>query len=147
MSDLGLTRYLGYAELPEADALKRLLQNARPRAFANGVHLIVVQSRDGSLVVGDSHHYDDLPDPFAPATAEEDILEEFSLALGVPPPPVRERWTGTYASASDRTFFIDAPATDVRLVVVTSGAGASMAFGIAEKTLNELYGAVSGDPT
>ncbi len=63
MSDLGLARYAGYADLPEADALKRRLDRERSGARENGVHLIVVQSQDGSLVVGDSHHYADTPDP------------------------------------------------------------------------------------
>ena len=57
MSDLGLVRYLGYAELPEAAALKQRLEAEQGEHLANGVHLIAVQSADGSLVVGDSHHY------------------------------------------------------------------------------------------
>jgi hypothetical protein len=32
-------------------------------ALDNGVHLIAVQSADGSLVVGDSHHYGETLDP------------------------------------------------------------------------------------
>ena len=53
MSDLGLVRYLGYAALPEAAALKVRLQAEQADALDNGVHLIVVQSADGSLVVNE----------------------------------------------------------------------------------------------
>ena len=140
MSDLGLTRYAGYAELPEAEPLKRRLAAEQAEHLAHGVHLIAVQSADGSLVVGDSHHYGDLPAPFAPARAEALILDEFQRATGLAPPPVIERWTGTYAVASDRTYLIDAPAPDVRLVVVTAGCGASISFGLAETTIAEFYG-------
>ena len=42
------------------------LQAEQPEHLAHGVHLIAVQSEDGSLVVGDSHHYGATPDPFAP---------------------------------------------------------------------------------
>ena len=63
MSDLGLARYHGYAALPAADALKRRLDAEQPEHRSNGVHLIAVQSADGSLVVGDSHHYGPDPDP------------------------------------------------------------------------------------
>jgi hypothetical protein len=104
------------------------------------VHLIAVQSADGTLVVGDSHHYDDLPSPFAPAEAENLILDEFQCATGLAPPPVVERWTGIYASSEARTYFIDAPAPAVRIAMVTSGAGASTAFGIAERTMADLFG-------
>ena len=57
MSDLSLARYPGFAALPQAAALRRRLEAEEKRALDNGVHLIAVQSADGSLVVGDSHHY------------------------------------------------------------------------------------------
>ncbi len=55
-----------------------------------------------------------------------------------------KRWVGTYASAEGRNYFIDAPAGDVRLVMVTSGTGASTGFGIAEKTLADLFASQAG---
>jgi FAD dependent oxidoreductase TIGR03364 len=141
MSDLGLTRYRGYAALPEAQALDAKLRAEQPSHFANGVHLIVAQGADGGLIVGDSHHYDRLPEPFAPATAERDILDEYVRALGRDAPAVLERWTGTYAVAADRAYLIDAPEPAVRLVIVTSGTGASTGFGIAERVIEQLLGA------
>jgi FAD dependent oxidoreductase TIGR03364 len=144
MSDLSLVRYRGYAALPQAEALLRRLQAEQAPHLANGVHLIAVQSADGSLVVGDSHHYGDLPQPFAPAEAESCILDEFQRATGLAPPPVIERWVGTYAVANGRNYFVDAPSGDVRLAMVTSGTGASTGFGIAERTIADLYGSQPG---
>jgi len=138
MSDLGLIRYRGYADLSTAQALRERLAREQPDALAHGVHLIAVAGADGSLVVGDSHHYGDVPAPFAPARTEALILEEFRAATGLEPPPVLERWTGTYATSQDRPFLIDAPSTAVRLVMVTTGAGASIAFALAEKTMAEF---------
>jgi FAD dependent oxidoreductase TIGR03364 len=144
MSDLGLVRYLGYAELPEAAALRRVLEATHADCLRHGVHLIVTQSADGSLVVGDSHHYGDTPDPFAPQIAEDLILQEFKATTGLAPPPVIERWTGTYSSAAG-PMFAATPAPDVRLVMVTSGAGASTAFAIAEDVIGDLYQTPLGD--
>ncbi|HEY4029936.1 MAG TPA: TIGR03364 family FAD-dependent oxidoreductase [Caulobacteraceae bacterium] len=138
MSDLGLTRYRGYSALPEARALEARLRAEHPAAFDNGVHLIVAQGADGALIVGDSHHYDPLPGPFAPTEAEREILDEYERATGRAPPPVLERWTGVYATADDRTYLIDAPEPGVRLVIVTSGTGASTGFGIAERVIADL---------
>ncbi len=110
MSDLGLVRYRGYAELPEAAALKRRLEAEQGAQLANGVHLIVVQSADGSLVVGDSHHYAPTPDPFAPEAVDELILEEFDAVLGAAATrKCCERWTGTYASAPTGPMLVDRP--------------------------------------
>ena len=144
MSDLGLTRYLGHAALPEAIAHRRVLEATQGDCLRHGVHLIVTQSADGSLVVGDSHHYGDTPDPFAPAEVEDLILGEFRAATGLAPTPVTERWTGTYSSAAGSMFAV-APAPDVRLVMVTSGTGASTAFAIAEEVIGALYDTALGD--
>lgn len=140
MSDLGLARYAGYAALPEAEALRRRLGAEQQDALDNGVHLIVVQSADGSLVVGDSHHYAATPDPFAPDDVDEIILAEYRRVFAAPQPKVAARWTGTYSSA-DRTMFADAPGPDVRLVMITGGTGASTSFAIAEEVVAELFGA------
>ncbi|MGN6210284.1 TIGR03364 family FAD-dependent oxidoreductase [Asticcacaulis sp.] len=137
MSDLSLIRYLGYADLPEAVALKARLEAEHAAQLANGVHLIVVQSADGSLVVGDSHHYHDAPEPFTSEAVDQLILDEYRAVLGSPP-PVIERWSGTYATSTDQLFLIDQPLPDVRLVVATCGAGASTAFGIAERTFQSF---------
>lgn len=139
MSDLGLVRYLGYAALPEADALKSRLQREQPQALADGVHLIVVQSADGTLVVGDSHHYATTPDPFAPEAVDRVILDEFEAVLDIPGARVTERWTGIYASARDKLMFVDRPSPRVRLAMVTSGTGASTSFAIAEEVIEELF--------
>jgi D-hydroxyproline dehydrogenase subunit beta len=138
MSDLGLCRYHGFSQLPPARALEARLIDEQPRHFEHGVHLIVVQSADGSLVVGDSHHYAATPDPFSQQSVDALILAEFSAALGFAPPPTLERWTGTYASASDRPVVIDAPEARVRIATVTCGAGASIGFAIGEELINSL---------
>ena len=140
MSDLGLARYQGYGALPEARALEARLRAEHPDCFEHGVHVIVAQGADGGLIVGDSHHYDHLPGPFAPAEAERCILEEYERATGRAPPPVLERWTGVYAVADDRNWLVDTPADNVRLVIVTSGTGASTGFGLAERVLADLMG-------
>lgn len=139
MSDLGLVRYAGYAALPQAKALLTRLQAEQGQHLANGIHLIVVQSEDGSLVVGDSHHYGPTPDPFAHQSVDQLILDEYAAVFGQAPPPVLERWTGTYASASDRTVVIDTPTEGVRLVMVTTGAGASTGFALGEEVIDQLF--------
>jgi FAD dependent oxidoreductase TIGR03364 len=140
MSDLGLVRYLGYAELPEACALRARLGAEQAAALDNGVHLIAVQSADGSLVVGDSHHYGETLDPFAPEHVDELILDELDAVLDLPGRAVRERWVGIYASAHDRLMFVDRPTDGVRIVMVTSGTGASTAFAIGEEVIAGLFG-------
>jgi D-hydroxyproline dehydrogenase subunit beta len=139
MSDLGLVRYLGYAGCPSLPALHDRLRAEQGPWLDDGIHLIAVQSADGSLVVGDSHHYDPSPDPFQPRAVDDRILAELSAVLDIPSPDVIERWTGLYPSGPDIAFH-DTPMPGVRLVMVTSGTGASTGFAIGEETIADLLG-------
>ncbi|TCR70335.1 TIGR03364 family FAD-dependent oxidoreductase [Bosea sp. BK604] len=139
MSDLSLVRYLGYAELPEAAALRKRLESEQAAQLENGIHLIAVASADGTQVVGDSHHYAATPDPFASDAVDELMLDEYEAVLGSRP-EITARWLGTYASLPDRPMLRMAPAERVRLVIVTSGTGASTSFAIGEETIAELFG-------
>jgi FAD dependent oxidoreductase TIGR03364 len=139
MSDLGLVRYLGYANCPSLPELRSRLDAEQNEWLADGIHLIAVQSADGSLVVGDSHHYAPTPDPFQPRAVDDRILAELSAVLNIPHPQVIERWVGVYPSGPD-TAFHETPMDGVRLVMVTSGTGASTGFALAEETLADLLG-------
>jgi D-hydroxyproline dehydrogenase subunit beta len=140
MSDLGMIRYLGYAELPASQALRMRLEAEQRDHIDAGVHLIAVRSADGTLVVGDSHHYAATPDPFAPMAVDDLILDEYAHVFAGQRPQVVERWTGTYASAPDRLMLVDRPCDGLRIVLITSGTGASTSFAIAEEVIEELYG-------
>ena len=138
MSDLGLVRYLGYAELPEAAALRRRLEAEQPEHLANGVHLIAVQSADGSLVVGDSHHYGATPDPFAPDGGGRADPGRVPVRGGPAGARGRRALDRHLRLGPDRLMLVDRPATGVRLVAITSGTGASTSFAIAEEVIDDL---------
>lgn len=139
MSDQSLVRYLGYSELPESEPIKARLRAEQPRTLAEGIHLIVVQGSDGGLIVGDSHHYEWSPSPFQRAEVDDLIMEELHAVLKVPDAAITERWSGTYASGPD-TMMRETIDDQTRLVIVTSGTGASTSFAIGEETIDEIYG-------
>jgi FAD dependent oxidoreductase TIGR03364 len=136
MMDLSLVRYEGYSTLPEAAALRARLQREEAASLAHGIHLIVVQSADGSLVVGDSHHYGDAPEPFAMDEVDQLILRHLRSTLNLETAQITERWTGVYPSSKTTPCVIDAPDDATRVVLVTSGSGASTGFGIAHDVFN-----------
>ncbi|WP_425260663.1 TIGR03364 family FAD-dependent oxidoreductase [Rubrivivax sp. RP6-9] len=144
LGDLSLVRYGGFAQLPEAQALRTALQHDAADCLAHGVHLIVVQSADGSLVVGDSHHDDTAAGPFAapgapPSEAVDTLILRELQALLVPGDyGVVERWSGHYPVGHDDDVLVHTPGPATRLVVVTSGTGASTAFALADEVLDTL---------
>ncbi|MBA8839673.1 TIGR03364 family FAD-dependent oxidoreductase [Ochrobactrum sp. RH2CCR150] len=139
MSDLSFGRYEGFADLPEAKALCDRLDAELGEMRRGGIHLIAVQSADGSLVVGNSHVYGNAPEPFAQERFDTLIMEAFDQIFDLPGREVIGRWCGTYASASDRVAMIDEPADNIRLVMVTGGTGASTGFALGEQVVNSLY--------
>jgi FAD dependent oxidoreductase TIGR03364 len=140
MSDLSLVRYGGFAAQPAAKALRAVLERECARELGHGVHLIVAQAGDGSLVVGDSHHYADDPDPFASAEVDALILEALRELLGITAPEVLERWVGYYPVADVAPLLREQIAPRVMLATVTSGTGMSTAFAIGEETIATLFG-------
>jgi FAD dependent oxidoreductase TIGR03364 len=138
MSDLSLGRYDGFADLPEAAALKGRLATEEADALAAGVHLIVVRSADGSLVVGDSHVYGDAPAPFASDKFDALILAEMDRVLDLGSWSVAERWTGSYVSSKTDVVWTDAPENNVRIAMVTGGTGASTGFALGEEVVASL---------
>ena len=143
MSDLSLVRYAGFARMRPAKALLARLHEEVPASLANGVNLIVAQGADGSLVVGDSHHYDEAIEPFASEPVDALILDEMDAVLDVPRPGITEHWLGVYPVADVAPLLRENIAERVLAVAVTSGTGMSTAFAIGEETVASLFGAAA----
>jgi D-hydroxyproline dehydrogenase subunit beta len=139
MSDLSLIRYEGFATQPGAALLRARLERECAGQLAHGIHLIVAQGGDGSLVVGDSHHYGEAVDETASAQVDELILEELRALLDLRETSVIERWIGHYPVADVQPLVSKALAPRVRAVMVTSGTGMSTAFAIGEETIAQLF--------
>ena len=140
MTDLSLARYGGFAAQPAAAALRERLARECAAELGHGVHLIVAQGSDRSLVVGDSHHYDDHASPFASDAVDGLILGELRALLDLPRVGVLERWNGYYPVADVAPLIREPLGPRARLVTVTSGTGMSTAFAIGEETIEELFG-------
>ena len=137
MTDNSLARYLGWADLPEASALKQCIAKEMPEYVKEGIHLIVVQSADGSLVVGDSHRYGTSEDVFASEQIERLIIDLLYRVLNITEHTILERWTGVYPSSSECDALIEKVSPRMRVAIVSSGTGASTAFGLAKDNFDE----------
>jgi D-hydroxyproline dehydrogenase subunit beta len=139
MSDLSLARYEGFAAMPAAARLQARLERECADALARGIHVIVAQSSDGSLVVGDSHEYAQTAEAFSDARTDALILDEMGALFG-DGAVVTERWNGYYPVARTQPLLREGVGDRARLALVTSGTGMSTAFAIGEETIAELFG-------
>jgi len=139
MTDNSLARYLGWSELPEAIPLKERIAKEMPEFIKEGIHLIVVQSADGTLVVGDSHRYGSSEEVFASERIEQLIIELMYQVLNITEHAVVERWTGVYPSSNVFDALIEKASPALRVTIVSSGTGASTAFGLAKDNFDEWF--------
>lgn len=126
---------------PALDAMA-LAQAQTPVADAHKMQLLMVQRRDGSLTIGDTHEYET---PFhfdvdeAPYTHLTAVAERL---LGRQLPPVRKRWAGVYAQCTEPGRVVHRQALPERpgvwLVTGPGGRGMTCSPAIAEDTANEL---------
>lgn len=142
---LTLLHYDGFRACPSLPSLRARLTAAWPEQIRDGIHVLVSQRDDGSLVLGDSHEYGREFAMEVDAGLEPRILAYLATFFAAPDPTIAARWTGTYAQRSDGGWYwLDQP--DARTTVVTGvgGAGMTLSFGIAERVLDALES--GGDP-
>jgi FAD dependent oxidoreductase TIGR03364 len=138
MTDNSLARYHGWADLPEAAPLKKRIRYEMPEYLAAGIHLIAVQSTDGSLVLGDSHVYGVSESVFSSVDSDRLILNLAQGVVDLGRFDVIERWNGVYPVWAGGDAVIHRMSAKTVVTVVTSGTGASTAFGLAKDTFNTL---------
>ncbi|NKE57676.1 TIGR03364 family FAD-dependent oxidoreductase [Lentzea sp. PSKA42] len=137
LTGFSMLRYDAFARCPSTRKVRERLTNDHPELVEAGLNLMFTQLPDGSLTIGDTHHYSRTVDPYLPEHLDDLVLTETARLLGVPRLHVLERWRGIYASAPE-PFLTATPAPLIRAVSVTSGIGMTTALGLAPAVLDDL---------
>ena len=139
MADLTLMRYPGYENLPSKKKLDKVIQKTSRAELDNGIHVIVVQGKDGSLIIGDSHQYThDTHYPFENEKIDRLILNKFEQILPIGQYNVLERWIGEYPSGK-KDYLDHWLDKNICIANVTTGIGMSTGFAFAEDVVQKLY--------
>lgn len=134
LTGTSMLRYAGISALPAADAVRTELAERTPSLLGIGANVMVTRRPDGTLLVGDSHHYGAAAAPFLDEDVSDTLLKEVAGLLGVADLRVRQRWQGIYASSPSMEVLRDSPAAGVESVTVTTGIGMTLSFGLAAET-------------
>ncbi|MFZ3245225.1 MAG: TIGR03364 family FAD-dependent oxidoreductase [Candidatus Acidiferrales bacterium] len=118
-------------------ALKERIERETPEFEKWGIHVMVSQNASGELTLGDSHEYGLAVDIFDKSVINRLILDYARQYLSVPTLEIAEYWHGVYAKHPAHAYLDFSPVKGVRVVIVTTGIGMTMSFGIAEQTLRE----------
>lgn len=133
-----MLRYGGLAATSAAAEVRAEIAARAPETLEVVMNLMLTQRPDGSIVLGDTHHYERTHLPFDEEWVSELVLREGARLFATDGLTVRRRWRGIYADSPTTDFLIAEPAPGIRVVSVTSGIGMTTALGLAPAVLDGL---------
>jgi FAD dependent oxidoreductase TIGR03364 len=136
-SGLTLRRYAAFRICSTWSRLEA--ERVDPELVRRGIHILMVQDADGSIVVGDSHEYSagDLDDLLDAAT-EELILREARRLARLPHWEIAQRWYGVYPLLKDAELFRARIGSTIHLVTGIGGKGMTTGPAVARETVEAL---------
>jgi D-hydroxyproline dehydrogenase subunit beta len=135
----GLTQrhYEAFSQCPSQRLVRERVAEAMPELDRYGIHVMLSQSLDGEIVIGDSHEYDAEISPFDKSLIDDLILREIRKVFTIPTWEIQQRWHGIYAKHPSQPFIcLDAPRlSNVRVINGFGGAGMSLSLAVTERAV------------
>ena len=135
---LSFRHYRAFEICKSLPALAARIAEETPELDRWGIHVMVSATTDGALTLGDSHEYGLAVDIFDRPQINNLILDFARRHVRMPLSAIDRSWHGVYASHSDAPYIRYSTARNVHGIIVTSGAGMTLAFGLAEQTLAQI---------
>ena len=134
LTGTSLCRYDGFAAMPSVPALREELAAREPELVGSIANLMATSIPEG-LLVGDSHDYALSPVPFIEENVADLLLSKSAEYLGIDRLNVLQRWMGHYADSADTNLIVEQVDAKTTVLVVTSGIGMTLSFGVAAVAL------------
>ncbi|MDQ0101783.1 FAD dependent oxidoreductase TIGR03364 [Paenarthrobacter nicotinovorans] len=132
-----MLRYPAFTDMPAAETLRSEVEAKQPELLDIGANVMFTQRPDGTIILGDSHHYHRTADPFLDKTVTDALNNDISGRIGRPL-EIIERWQGIYASSDVAPILVRDIQPGVTVVSVTSGVGMTLSFGLAHRNVSRL---------
>lgn len=133
-----MLRYPAFTDMPAAAALRDEVQAQQPGLLDIGANVMFTQRPDGSIILGDSHHYHRTADPFLDEAVTSALNSDIEARVGRPL-DIIQRWQGVYASSDVAPILVRDVHPGVTVVSVTSGVGMTLSFGLAHRNTSRLF--------
>lgn len=142
----GLTQrhYEAFAMCPSQIRVRERVARAMPELDKYGIHVMLSQSLDGEIVLGDSHEYDADISPFDKSLIDDLIMREIRKVFQLPTWEIQQRWHGIYAKHPSQPYISCdvAELPNVHIINGFGGAGMSLSLAVTERVVQSL--AVAG---
>lgn len=145
LTGLTIRRYESFRACPSYGALDS--SDLDPRAKAYGVHILLKQAVDGSIILGDSHEYRDAAhaDELGEDVREDInafIVEQAKMSFDLPDWNIQCSWLGFYAQCRTRDMFLEEVDRNVHVVTAIGGKGMTGSAGFAKRHVATLFNVV-----
>jgi len=136
---LTLRHYQAFAACPSLKKVDERYDRQLKDFKTHGIHVLLSQNNYGELIIGDSHHYGETHEPFDRDDINQIIMDYLKTFINLDNFHITERWHGIYPKLSGELNLVVEPERNVTIVNGLGGAGMTLSFGLAEKTIREIY--------
>ncbi len=135
---LTLRFYKAFRLCASLESLKARVAREKAPYDEWAIHVLVSQTADGAITLGDSHEYSQTVDIFDRADVDDLILREAETFLQLPDWRIAQRWHGVYSQHPEKPFFEAEPEPGVHILTGVGGSGMTLSFGLAERTAENI---------
>jgi FAD dependent oxidoreductase TIGR03364 len=135
---LTLSHYASFKDCPSLQQLRQRIEEQYPEYVQWGIHVMLAQNGQHELVIGDSHEYGPVHDPFDKQVVNQLILDYLAGFTDIPGLKIAQTWNGTYLKMTQGTELVISPEENVTIVNGLGGAGMSLSFGLLEEVVADL---------
>jgi FAD dependent oxidoreductase TIGR03364 len=135
-----LVHYASFQEFREAsETVKAELNEFDPRILQWGIHAMVSQNGRGHFVIGDTHEYDNTPDPFSFEDQNELVMNYLQRFVKFPKMKLQATWNGWYTKRTDGgTEWFEEIESGVYYINGIGGMGMTLGLGWTDELVEQL---------
>lgn len=109
----------------------------------HGVHILFKQNADGSIIIGDSHHYFPVKGNVEPSYNTSQPLNDFMFAeakkiMNLDQVQISKTWLGKYSQCDNEEIYLRTIGDDIHVVTGIGGKGMTASFGFAQHYLEGI---------
>lgn len=140
---LSIRRYEAFAQCPGFAARKTSEHLQELESY--GIHILLKQAVDGTVIMGDSHEYKKIGEEenlgFAINQHINDLmLKEVSRITNIDTTNLTESWAGYYGLHDDRDIFEHTLEGKIHIAVGIGGKGMTCSAGYAKENISQIFG-------
>lgn len=135
---LTLRFYPSFRICSTLEAYRRRVADESPFFDRWGIHVMVSQTPEREVTIGDSHEYGNHVDIFNREAIDAAILAYLRTFARLPVDAIAQRWYGVYGKHAGKPFVRFDPEPGVTVVTGLGGAGMTLSFGLAADTWRRI---------